>query len=72
MEVQKFKVQSYMPGNYIEEVIVCGRLLIKDGSYTFWTDVYGKPNRLIASYPIHYTIVKEIYDNENYPELSIL
>jgi len=64
METKKFKVQSYMPGNYIESVISCDGLSIKDNAYTFW-DYQGKNNRLIAAYPIHYTIVKEIYDNEN-------
>ena len=62
----KFKVRMCIPGTYEEEkVIVCGRLEIRDNCYSFWTSVYGQSNRLIASYPIQYTIVEEIIENNN-------
>ena len=60
----KFKVESYMPGAYQEKTIECGRLEIRDNCYCFWTAVYGESNRLIAAYPIQYTIVTEIFNKE--------
>lgn len=57
----KFKVEMYIPGAYEENVIECGRLEIRENCYCFWTAVYGETSRLVASYPIHYTTVKEIY-----------
>lgn len=60
----KFKVQMYMPGAYEEKIIECGRLEIRENCYCFWTNVYGEANRLVASYPIHYTVIKEIYGED--------
>ena len=60
----KFKVKMHIPGAYEEKIIECRRLEIRDNCYCFWTAVYGKENRLVASYPIHYTVVTEIYDEE--------
>ena len=57
----KFKVEMHIPGTFEEKVIECGRLEIRDNCYCFWTNIYGSTARLIASYPIHYTVVKEIY-----------
>lgn len=57
----KFKVQMYMPGAYEEKVIECGKLEIRENCYCFWTRVYGETDRLIVSYPIQYTVIKEIY-----------
>ena len=51
----------HIPGAYEEKIIECGRLEIRENCYCFWTNVYGESNRLVASYPIHYTVVKEIY-----------
>ena len=41
--------------------IECERLDIRDNCYCFWILVQGK-SRLVASYPIHYTIVREIIE----------
>jgi len=61
----KYKVETYMPDRmYTEKTIECGRLEIRETCFCFWTNVYGKENRLVASYPIHYTVVTEIYDEE--------
>lgn len=61
----KFKVRMCIPGSFEEKVIECGRLEIRDNCYCFWTAVYGQSNRLIASYPIQYTIVEEIIENNH-------
>lgn len=61
----KFKVRMCIPGSFEEKVIECGKLEIRDNCYSFWTNVYGQSNRLIASYPIQYTIVEEIIENNH-------
>ena len=61
----RFRVRMCVPGAFEEKVIECGRLEIRDNCYSFWTSVYGQSNRLIASYPIQYTIVEEIIENNH-------
>lgn len=61
----KFRVRIYIPGTFEEKVIECGRLEIRDNCYSFWTAVYGQSNRLISSYPIQYTIIEEIIENNH-------
>lgn len=60
----KFKVEMHIPGAYEEKVIECGKLEIRENCYCFWTNVYGETNRLVASYPIQYTVIKEIYGED--------
>lgn len=60
----KFRVQMYMPGAYEEKIIECGKLDIRENCYCFWTNFYGETNRLVASYPIQYTVIKEIYGED--------
>ena len=64
----KYRVKFFAPYptmEHEEKVIECGRLEIRDNCYSFWTSVYGQSNRLIASYPIQYTIVEEIIENNH-------
>ena len=59
----KFKVEMHIHvGSWQEKIIECGKLEIKENCYCFWTAVYGESNRLIASYPIQYTVITEIYE----------
>ena len=61
----KFKVEMHIPGAYEEKIIECERHEIMENCYCFWIAVHGK-SRLVASYPIHYTVVREIIEeNEN-------
>jgi hypothetical protein len=62
--MRKYNISLYIPGRSRseEKVIECGRLEIRENCYCFWTNVYGETSRLVASYPIQFTIVNEIYE----------
>lgn len=55
----KFKVEMHIPGAYESKIIECKRLEIKSNCYCFWSGVNHEI--LVAAYPIHYTVVTEIY-----------
>lgn len=54
----------HIPGTHEETTIECRELSIRENCYTFWRGEYGESNELIASYPIQYTIIKNISENE--------
>ena len=39
-------------------------MTINDGAYCFWTGEYGTTNRLVYAFPVMYTIVEGIHENE--------
>lgn len=59
--MSKFKVEMHIPGAYEEKIIECKTIEIRENCYCFWKGEYGEPRVLVASYPIHYTVIKEIY-----------
>lgn len=61
----KYKVSCYIPGRLIEDEIECREMTINDGAYTFWEGEYGSTNKIIASYPITFTIIERIKEYEN-------
>lgn len=54
----------YIPGCSTRGKIKCREMLIQGGAYTFWRDEYGETNKLIACYPVMYTII-ELVENED-------
>jgi hypothetical protein len=59
----KFKVEMHIPGAYEEKIIECKSLEIKDNCYCFWKGEYSEPRVLVASYPMHFTVVREIVND---------
>jgi hypothetical protein len=67
----KYRVKFYSPNirqssvviEYEEKIIECRELSIRENCYTFWVGEYGETNRLIASYPIQYTIIEGLIEN---------
>ena len=62
--MQKYKVRCHIGNAYTERLIECREMTIKDGSYCFWTGEYGETNKLVYAFPVMYTIVEGIYENE--------
>lgn len=62
--MKKYRVICHIPGTHEEAIIECRELSIRENCYTFWRGEYGETNELIASYPIQYTIIKNISENE--------
>jgi hypothetical protein len=66
--MEKYKVTCHILGSYtrvvIEKEIECRELTIRENCYTFWKGEYGKSNELIASYPIQYTIIENMKNDE--------
>ena len=59
--MRKYKIRFFVEKSYEEKIIECRELSIKENCYTFWIGNFGESNRLVASYPINWTIVEEIY-----------
>ena len=66
MENKKIKYNVYccIPGISTEEIIECREMTIKEGAYTFWEGEYGETNKIIASFPIAFTIITRVDENE--------
>jgi len=62
--MRNYKVVYKHDGNYIEKEIKCREMTIEHSSYCFWTGDYGATNRLAWAFPIMYTIVEGLPDNE--------
>jgi hypothetical protein len=60
----KFKIKCQIGSHYTEKLIDCRELTIKDGAYCFWTGEYGTTNKLVYAFPVMYTIVEGIHENE--------
>ena len=60
----KYKITCHIPGQHVTNVIECREMLIHEGAYTFWDGEYGTKNTLIASYPIMFTIIENVKDDE--------
>jgi len=54
----------YIPGCSTRGKITCREMLIQGSAYTFWRGEYGETNKLIACYPVMYTII-ELVENED-------
>lgn len=59
-----YAVFCYIPGCSTQCKISCREMLIRDGAYTFWRGEYGETNKLIACYPVMYTII-ELVETED-------
>jgi hypothetical protein len=53
-----YRIMCHIPGTHIETKIEARELTVKDGAYQFWTGEYGETNRLIASYPVGFTVIE--------------
>ena len=62
--MEKFKARCWVGNTYTERIIDCREMTIKDGSYCFWTGEYGTTNKLVYAFPVMYTIVEGIHENE--------
>jgi len=60
----KYSVDCYIPGQHHSNIIECREMAIYGGAYTFWDCEYGETNRLIASYPIMFTIIENTETDE--------
>lgn len=60
----KYTVECKIDGNYTRKQIECREMTINDGAYCFWTGEHGQTNKLIWAFPVMFTIVKRI-EEEN-------
>lgn len=60
----KYNVFCCIPGFSTEEIIECREMTIKEGAYTFWEGGYGEENKIIASYPIAFTVIVRVKEDE--------
>ena len=56
----KFRIELHIQGSYEDKIIECKSLEITNNCYCFWKGEYNEPRVLVASYPIHYTVVREV------------
>lgn len=64
-----YKFFCYIPGCSTQGEITCREMLIKGGAYTFWDGQYGETNRLIACYPVMFTIIESVEEKNKISEL---
>lgn len=60
----QYKIECRFGDRLITRTIECREMTIKDGSYCFWAGEYGETNRLLWAFPVMYTVVEGIYENE--------
>lgn len=48
----------HIPGTNINTQIEAREMTVKEGAYQFWAGEYGETRRLIASYPVQFTVVE--------------
>jgi hypothetical protein len=62
--MERYKVTCRIENEAWIKTIECREMTIKDGAYCFWTGEYGNTNRLIWSFPVMFTIIEAI-EEEN-------
>jgi hypothetical protein len=58
-----YRVYCKIPGTSVEGTIEAREMTVKEGAYMFWKGEYGETNKLIASYPVVFTIVETIEED---------
>jgi len=55
-----YKIDCYIPGQSITQILEAEEMTVNEGAYMFWSGKCRKTDKLIASYPVSFTIVKTI------------
>jgi hypothetical protein len=55
-----YRVYCKIPGTSVEGTIEAREMTVNEGAYMFWKGEYGETNKLIASYPVAFTIVETV------------
>lgn len=56
--MRKYKVRCRIDGEVTSKTIECREMTIERNSYCFWTGEYGVTNTLLFAFPIMFTIVE--------------
>lgn len=59
----KYKIRCHIGNSLTERVIECREMTIDSGSYCFWTGEYGATNTLLFAFPIMFTIVEGLLED---------
>jgi hypothetical protein len=60
----KYRVKCYIHGMSETKIIEAREMTVNEGAYMFWKGEYGQTNELVASYPVAFTIIKNLKDEE--------
>jgi hypothetical protein len=70
-KLSKFKVSCYIPGHSWEETIEAREVTMDNGAYLFWRGEYGETNTLVISFPIMYTVVETVIEEEDTDDTKV-
>jgi hypothetical protein len=62
--MKKFKVECYIPGHSWSEIIEAREVTLDEGAYCFWRGEYGETNTLVKSFPIMYSVIETMEEEE--------
>lgn len=62
--MRKYRVECKIDGNYTRKEIECREMTIIHSSYCFWEGEIGTTNRLVYAFPIMFTIVQGLPDDQ--------
>lgn len=60
--MSRYRVECKIDGNYTRKEIECREMTIEHNAYCFWGGEYGNTNKLLWAFPIMYTIVQGIHE----------